>query len=177
MHDKETTPIMVARWWRDSLQGTDLGWLQDTSYNMIDHCLICAFVERWHEETSSFHLPFGEMTVTLNDVSCLLHLPIDGMLLSHKAITRDVVVEWMVTHLGSDPGEAHVEVTKNKGVHCLFGYLQRIFKERMKEQFALENEHAVTQEVRRIRDQVVRIYLLYFVGITQDLVIHWELRH
>jgi len=61
--------------------------------------------------------------VTLDDLSYLLHLPIDGMLLSHEAITRDVAVEWMVTHLGSDPGEAHVEVVKTKGAHCQFGYL------------------------------------------------------
>ena len=119
---------MAARWWRDSLQGTGLDWLQDTSYNMIYHGLICAFVERWHEETLSFHLLFGEMTVTLNDVYCLLHLLIDGMLLSHGAITRDVAMEWMVTHLGSDPGEARVKVTKTKGAHCCFDYLQRIFQ-------------------------------------------------
>ena len=48
MHDKDTTPIMAARWWRDRMQGTDLSWLQDTSYSMIDYGLICAFVERWH---------------------------------------------------------------------------------------------------------------------------------
>ena len=83
MHDKETIPIMAAQWWQDILHGTSLSWLQDTSYSLIDHGLICAFVERWHEETSNFHLPFGEMTVTLDDVACLLHLPIDGMLLSH----------------------------------------------------------------------------------------------
>jgi len=58
MHDKESTPIMVARWWRDRLQGTSLSWLQDTSYSLIDHGLICAFVERWNEETSSFHIYF-----------------------------------------------------------------------------------------------------------------------
>jgi len=128
--------------------------------------MICAFVERWHKETSSFHLPFGEMTVTLDDVSCLLHLHIEGMLLSHETITRDDAVDWMVTHLGSDLGEAHVEVTHTKGAHCRFGYLKRIFKERMKEQLALETEHGVTQEVMRMRDQVVRIYLLYLVWIT-----------
>jgi len=59
---------------------------------MIDHGLICAFVERWHEDTSCFHLLFGEMTMTLDDVSCLLHLPIDGMLLSNASISRDEAV-------------------------------------------------------------------------------------
>jgi len=111
MHDDDTEPVMNARWWEVIIQGTDLGWLQDTSYSLIDHSLICAFVERWHEETSSFHLPFGEMIVTLDDVSYLPHLPIDGMLLSHNTISRDEAVEWMVEQLGSDPGEAVVEVT------------------------------------------------------------------
>jgi len=60
---------------------------------MIDHNLICAFVERWHEEYSSFDLLFGEMTVTLDDVSCLLHLPIDDMLLSRTFISQDEAVE------------------------------------------------------------------------------------
>jgi len=107
MHDEDTTPIMNARWWEARIHGTGLGWLQDTSYNLIDHGLICAFVERWHEETSSFHLPFGEMTVTLDDVSCLLHLPINGMLMSHNTISQD---EAMVEQLGYDPGEVAVEV-------------------------------------------------------------------
>jgi hypothetical protein len=118
MHDDDTRPIMNARWWEARMQGTGLGWFQDTSYSLIDHGLICAFVERWHEETSSFHLPFGEMTVILDDVSYLFHLPIDGMLLSHSTITRDEAVEWMVEQLGSDPGEAVAEVTQTKGAHC-----------------------------------------------------------
>ena len=46
MHDNDTTPIMVAWWWEARMQGSGLGWLQDTSYNLIDHSLICAFVER-----------------------------------------------------------------------------------------------------------------------------------
>jgi hypothetical protein len=101
-------------------------------------------VERGHEETSSFHLPFGEMTVIL-----------------------DEAVEWMETYLGSDLGDALIEVEKTKGAHCQFGYLQRIFKESLKEQFALEIEHGgVTEEVQRLWDQAVCIYLLYLVGIT-----------
>jgi len=146
MHDKETIPIMAAQWWQDRLQGTDLGWLQDTNYSLIDHGLICVFVKRWYEETSSFHLLFGEMTVTLNDVACLLHLPIDGMLLSHGTITRDETVELMETYLGSSTGDALKEVEKTKGAHFRFGYLERIFKERLKEKRDLETEYGVTQE-------------------------------
>jgi len=126
MHDEETKPIMAARWWKDKLQDTDLSWLQDTSYIMIDYNLICAFVERWHEETSSSYLPFEEMTVTLDDVACLLHLPIDSMLLSHGFISRDEAMEMMETYLGSNLGDALIEVKKTKGAHCRFGYLQSV---------------------------------------------------
>nr|XP_004509810.2 protein MAIN-LIKE 1-like [Cicer arietinum] len=41
---------------------------------MADVGLISAFVERWHRDISSFHMPFGEMTITLDDVATLLHI-------------------------------------------------------------------------------------------------------
>jgi hypothetical protein len=44
--------------------------------------------------------------------------------------------------------------------------LETIFKERLKEQRDLVDQYGVTEEVERLRDQVVRIYLLYLVGIT-----------
>ena len=42
----------------------------------INASLIAGLVERWRPETHTFHLPFGEMTVTLKDVSALWGLPI-----------------------------------------------------------------------------------------------------
>ncbi|XP_058753983.1 uncharacterized protein LOC131627165 [Vicia villosa] len=48
------------------------------SLTMLDASLLSAFVERRHPKTSSFHLPFGEMTVTLDDVDALFHIPIAG---------------------------------------------------------------------------------------------------
>jgi hypothetical protein len=39
---------------------------------------ITAMVDRWRPETHSFHLPCGEMTVTLVDVAMILGLPIRG---------------------------------------------------------------------------------------------------
>ncbi|VFQ67261.1 unnamed protein product, partial [Cuscuta campestris] len=44
----------------------------------LDCALITALVGRWRPETHSFHLPFGEVGITLQDVEVLLGLPIDG---------------------------------------------------------------------------------------------------
>ncbi|KAK1652760.1 hypothetical protein QYE76_070565 [Lolium multiflorum] len=44
----------------------------------MNPCAIMALVDRWRPETNSFHFPCGEMTVTLQDVSLILALPIKG---------------------------------------------------------------------------------------------------
>ena len=46
-----------------------------------DHCLISAPVERWQLETHTFHLPHGEMSITLEDVEVIFGLPINGEIL------------------------------------------------------------------------------------------------
>ncbi|XP_050238370.1 protein MAIN-LIKE 1-like [Mercurialis annua] len=45
-----------------------LGHLPDIMFSHLDIPLLSAFVERWQPDTNSFHLPFGEMTITLHDV-------------------------------------------------------------------------------------------------------------
>ena len=40
--------------------------------------MITTFVEQWHLETNTFHLPYGEMTITLQDVKAIMGLPIEG---------------------------------------------------------------------------------------------------
>jgi hypothetical protein len=74
----------------------------------------------------------------------LLHIPIDGMLLSHGSISRDEAVEWMEEYLGSSTSDALKEVEKTKDAHCRFSYLERIFKERLKEHRDLATEYGVT---------------------------------
>ncbi|CAH9091458.1 unnamed protein product, partial [Cuscuta epithymum] len=44
----------------------------------LDRALLTALLERWRQETHSFHLPVGEVTVTLGDVAVLTGLEVDG---------------------------------------------------------------------------------------------------
>jgi hypothetical protein len=50
---------------------------------------ITALVDRWRPETHTFHLRTGEMTVTLQDVSMILALPIDGLPLCINTDSED----------------------------------------------------------------------------------------
>ncbi|PKU83297.1 Serine/threonine-protein phosphatase 7 long form like [Dendrobium catenatum] len=53
----------------------------------MDHNLLTTLVERWSPQTNSFHLPVGEMTITLQDVALILGLQIDG-----QALVGNIVV-------------------------------------------------------------------------------------
>lgn len=59
---------------RDIFDNYSLLWLLDYSITMLDALLLSGFVERWHKETPTFHLPFSDMTIILDDVSSLIHL-------------------------------------------------------------------------------------------------------
>ncbi|KAI5442317.1 hypothetical protein KIW84_011403 [Lathyrus oleraceus] len=92
-----------------------LSSLQRTSLNKIDTNLVSAFVERWHLETSSFHMPFGEMSITLDDVACLFHLPIRGIFWSPRDVIEEVAVELVVDYLGVSHGQAQSHVRSCRG--------------------------------------------------------------
>ena len=118
---------------------------------VLDRGLVSAFVERWHKETNSFHLPVGEMTITLDDVSCLLHLPITGAFYTYEPIDTYAAVEKLVELLGVAASEARAETHHNKGPYVRLSWLREVYQSRCA---ALE------------RTQAARAYLLHLVGCT-----------
>lgn len=81
--------------------------IDDTTVN---HAMLNVFVKRWHTETSSFHLPHSEMSITLEDVSCLLHISIRGRFLDHETITKAEALKIMVEYLRDNPREVKKEL-------------------------------------------------------------------
>ena len=55
-----------------------LASLVKTLYPTANKSLVKAFLERWQHKTSFFHLSTEEMTITMDDVSCMLQFPMKG---------------------------------------------------------------------------------------------------
>ena len=67
----------------------------------VDHALITALVEWWSLETHTFHLPHGEMGITLEDIKVMLGISMDGL-----PVTRKTDLKWNVVYrdlLGHEP--------------------------------------------------------------------------
>jgi hypothetical protein len=73
-------------------------------------------------------MPEEKMTMTLDDVSCLLHLPNEGRPLDHQPHKRLDGVDLMVKLLGSNPADAAEEVHITKGANAMTTYLKAHFK-------------------------------------------------
>ena len=93
--------------------GTGLSPLIVCIVDTGDRGLISSFVERWHRETNSFHLPVGEVTIILDDVASLLHLPIVGDLHTFQPLHVDEAVLMLVDLLLLSP-----EAARAKTGHC-----------------------------------------------------------
>lgn len=67
----------------------------------------------YHSKISSFHQSMVEMSLTLNSVLCLLHLPIRGYLPDHFMIHRLDALDMMVEELGVDPQETQMDINQS----------------------------------------------------------------
>ena len=108
-------------------------------------------MERWHSETSTFHLPVGELTITLDDVSSILHLPITGALHSFHALSTEEARFLLTELLEVSAEEARAETALTRGAYVRLGWVRDIYETRC-------------QARRWI--VAARAYLLHLVGCT-----------
>ncbi|XP_058752818.1 protein MAIN-LIKE 1-like [Vicia villosa] len=123
-------PAMLPREMENWLVASGLSSLQHTSLSRVDTHLLFAFVERWHPETSSFHMPFAEMTITLDDVSCLLHVPIRGQLVDPDVVVTDYDAIHLVVELfGVSLSDATTEASAVRGPYYKLDWLKQVFEQ------------------------------------------------
>lgn len=122
----ETIRIIVEK--------SGLAPLLSCSHSQTDKGLCSAFAERWHKETNTFHLPVGEMTITLDDVSALLHIPITGSFFRQPVMDRDTANACLVQLLGVLYADAVEETTTTRGAHVRLGWLETVYEERFQQQ-------------------------------------------
>lgn len=82
----------------------------------LDHALITALVERWRPETHSFHLPHGEMTITLQDIEVIMGVPVVGL-----PVVGKTNMEWgNLCHelLGHKPPDKEPHANENTAMLC-----------------------------------------------------------
>ncbi|XP_058780559.1 LRR receptor-like serine/threonine-protein kinase RGI2 [Vicia villosa] len=99
------------------------------SLTMLDASLLSASVERWHLETSSFHLPFGEMTVTLDDVDALFHILIASTFFTPVYRDQATAVLMVMDALEVDEVVVLSEFGETRGFHLRMSCLRRIYQE------------------------------------------------
>lgn len=87
-----------------------------------------AFTEIKHSETPFFHLSIGKMSITLDDVSCLIHLHIMIKLLYHIILNRDKANETIIIYCEDDPTNFANDIADTRGAHVRFKFLEKLYK-------------------------------------------------
>jgi len=96
-------------------------------------------------------MPFGEMTITLDDVSSLLHLPIMGQFLMFDRLDNTRALDIMLELLGVPDGPANAALCDGRGNAVLLSSLRDHYA------ICCENEDW---------EFAARVYLLHLIGCT-----------
>ncbi|GAU10741.1 hypothetical protein TSUD_425560, partial [Trifolium subterraneum] len=116
----------------------------------------------------TFHLPIGEVTITLDDVSCLLHIPITGKMLNHlgTSCTTEEGEDMCREYLNFPRAKCRAEFKKMKGAHIGFPMLEKIYAANLRRALKAEEEEEEEEVVQNYRDFTIRAFLLYLIGGT-----------
>jgi len=160
-------PVDDNQWFWKLVDRSRLRLLLVTGYENISHGLVCAMCERWHEETNSFHLPVGEMTITLDDVVSLLDIPVAGRLIQDDDLHPNHGVEMLVDHLMFVMGEAVGQVHGNSGAFITYTALKKQYETLSSRCNHLGDEEDLSEEEEElscVRPACVKTFLLLLLG-------------
>lgn len=142
---------------RDKVKATGLTYVIENSYRLVNRALVSSLVERWYPETTTFHLPFGEATITLDDVANLTGLPIKGIGLWDGVAKKDMndedFRELLMKAFGMGEEEANVWWTANRAYTIKLTKLRSTFKRKARDDTPDD-----------VLDRYVRAYILYIIG-------------
>ncbi|XP_068466394.1 protein MAIN-LIKE 2-like [Phaseolus vulgaris] len=110
------------------VQNSGLFSFCNISYEVGDKGLISAFVKRLHREMNSFHLHVGEMTISLDDVSSLSHLPNLGQFPTYVPLEYNEVEIILVELLGVGEARGKTEMKQCRGTHVRLSWLRDIYE-------------------------------------------------
>lgn len=114
-------------WIQDEVCYFRLPGLCSTRFKVVNHGIWWFLWRGWHKQTWSFHIPHGEISITLDDVLCLLYLSIRVRLLNHSRIDKGETLEMMVNHMGVNPDEVQEDLDATTDVHARFSYLAGLY--------------------------------------------------
>ncbi|XP_028056076.1 protein MAIN-LIKE 2-like [Camellia sinensis] len=154
--------ILAWPWWsvdnntrfKAIIEQSRLSQLARCTCRFVNKLLISSFVERWQPETNTFHMTIGEMTLTLDDVSIILGLPIVGKSVSVPDVTDHHGVTLLVYGLGITERAAYEEVSTASGNLVRLEWLQS--------QFAGVTDSDPDEAIQC----AARAYLLFLLGCT-----------
>jgi len=108
------------------------------------------------------------MAVTLDDVACLLGIPISGRLIEEKDLSHEWGIQLMQEDLCFTEEEAIDEVVKHYGAHVSYTKLKRHYEELLNRCNQLVEPDTEEEEVEQsvVRAACVKAFLLLILGYT-----------
>lgn len=113
---KKFTDVEMLNEVREIVVNAYMLLLVDCSLTMLDVPLLSAIVERWHKDISSLHLLFGEITITMDDVSRLFYIPLTSNFFTTPLINQKLACTTTEQYLWVTKAMVIEEYGFNRGV-------------------------------------------------------------
>lgn len=103
------------------------------------------------------------MFITLDDVSCLMHLPIKRKILNNWKINIDYALEMMVDYLGVDPEVPTKEFEATRGAHAKFQFLKNnCIDELVRAEKAIDDDKQVAQHINICYESIPVVFIWHY---------------